>query len=138
LMRAAMQHAQERLASRIEETPDIVEGAAAIVRATLQERELIATLTRAALDGVYADVPAGDPAIAVLMERFTREAATRGVRSRHDPRAVVTCLSAATVGYALLGDHIRHGTGLDALPDDEAEAMLVAVLRDVARLAVEE
>ena len=38
LMRAAMQRAQERLASRIEEVPDIVEGAAAIVHATLQER----------------------------------------------------------------------------------------------------
>jgi TetR/AcrR family transcriptional regulator, repressor for neighboring sulfatase len=135
LMRAAMQHAQERLASRIEEVPDIVEGAAAIVHATLQERELIATLTRAALDGVLADVPAGDPAMAALVERFMRENASRSSRGRHDPRVVVACLSAATVGYALLGDYIRLGTGLDDRPDDEVEALLVEVLRDVARLA---
>ena len=135
LMRAAMRHAQERLASRIEEVPDIVEGAAAIVHATLQERELIATLTRAALDGVLADVPEGDPAMAALVERFLRETAGRGSRGHHDPRVVVTCLSAATVGYALLGDYIRLGTGLDDRPDDEVEALLVDVLRDVARLA---
>ena len=135
LMRAAMQHAQERLASRIEEVPDIVEGAAAIVHATLQERELIATLTRAALDGVFADVPAGNPAMAALVERFMREATGRGTGGRHDPRVVVACLSAATVGYALLGDYIRLGTGLDDRPDDEVEALLVEVLRDVARLA---
>jgi AcrR family transcriptional regulator len=135
LMRAAMQHAQERLASRIEEVPDIVEGAAAIVHATLQERELIATLTRAALDGVFADVPAGNPAMAALVERFVREAAGRGSGGRHDPRVVVACLSAAAVGYAVLGDYIRHGTGLDGHSSDEVEAMLVDVLRDVARLA---
>ena len=135
LMRAAMRHAQERLASRIEEVPDIVEGAAAIVHATLQERELIATLTRAALDGVLADVPEGDPAMAALVERFLRETAGRGSRGQHDPRVVVTCLSAATVGYALLGEYIRLGTGLDDRPDDEVEALLVDVLRDVARLA---
>jgi TetR/AcrR family transcriptional regulator, repressor for neighboring sulfatase len=135
LMRAAMRHAQERLASRIEEVPDIVEGAAAIVHATLQERELIATLTRAALDGVLADVPEGDPAMAALVERFMRETAGRSSRGHHDPRVVVACLSAATVGYALLGDYIRLGTGLDDRPDDEVEALLVDVLRDVARLA---
>ena len=135
LMRAAMQHAQERLASRIEEVPDIVEGAAAIVHATLQERELIATLTRAALDGVFADVPADNPAMAALVERFMREATRRGSGGRHDPRVVVACLSATAVGYALLGDYIRHGTGLDDRPEDEVEALLVDVLRDVARLA---
>jgi AcrR family transcriptional regulator len=137
LIRAAMQRAQERLAAQIEEVPDIAEGAAAIVHATLRERELIATLTRAALDGVFDDIPAGDPAMTVLLERFRREAANRGGEGRHDVRAVIACLTAATVGYAVLGDYIRHGSGLDGCSDDEAEAMLVAVLRDVARLAFE-
>jgi len=137
LMRAAMQRAQERLASRIDEVPDIAEGAAAVFRATLQERELIATLTRAALDGVFGDVPASNPAMAVLVERFEREAAARG-GGRHDPRVVVACLSAIAVGYALLGDYIRHGTGLDGHSADEVETMLMAVLRDVARLAFPE
>jgi TetR/AcrR family transcriptional regulator, repressor for neighboring sulfatase len=138
LMRAAMMRAQERLASRIAEVPDVVEGAAAIVHATLAERELIATLARAALDGVFADIPVGNPAMAQLLQRFEREAAGRGTGGRHDPRVVVACLSAATVGYALLGDYIRHGTGLDSLPDDEVELELVEVLRDVARLAFRE
>ena len=138
LMRAAMQRAQERLASQIEEVPDIAEGAAAIVHATLRERELIATLTRAALDGVFDDIPAGNPAMTILVERFRQEVAARGGRGRHDPSIVVACLSAAAVGYALLGDYIRHGAGLDGCSDDEAEAMLVAVLRDVARLAFRE
>jgi AcrR family transcriptional regulator len=138
LMRAAMRRAQERLADRIEDVPDVVEGAAAIVHATLQERELIATLTRAALDGGFDDSPAGNPAMALLLERFQREVAGRGDGGRHDPRIVVACLSAATVGYALLGDYIRQGTGLDGRPDDEVEGQLVDVLRDVARLAFRE
>jgi AcrR family transcriptional regulator len=135
LMRAAMQHAQDRLAVRIDEVPDVVEGAAAIVHATLRERELIATLVRATLDGMFAEIPAGDPAITVLLERFRQETAVRGGAGRHDPRAIVACLTAATVGYAVLGDYIRRGSGLGDCSDDEAEAMLVAVLRDVARLA---
>lgn len=138
LMRAAIRRAQERLAGRIEEVPDVVEGAAAIVRASLAERELIATLTRASLDGMFADIPAGNPPMAVLLERFRREAPGRGGEGRHDVRAVLACLSAATVGYAVLGDYIRHSTDLDGLSDDEVEVMLVAVLRDVARLAFRE
>ena len=138
LMRAAMVRAQERLAARIAEVPDVVEGAAAIVHATLGEREFIATLTRATLDGVFAEIPTGNPALAVLVERFQRQAAAGGGGGRHDPRVVVACLSAATVGYALLGDYIRHGTGLEGRPDEEVEAMLVDVLRDVARLALPE
>lgn len=138
LVRAAMQHAQERLAARIEEVPDIAEGAAAVFHATLQERALIATLTRASLDGVFADVPAENPAMSALLERFMRENAARGSGGRHDPRAVVACLSATAVGFALLGDYIRRGTGLDGRPDDDVEALLAEVLRDVARLALDE
>ncbi len=135
LMRAAVQRAQDRLAARIEEVPDVVEGAAAIVHATLQERELLATLVRATLDGVFDDIPAENPAMERLLGRFRSEAARRGGSGPHDPRIVVTCLSAATVGYALLGDFIRQGTGMADLPDDEVEGLLVAVLRDVARMA---
>jgi len=134
LMGAAIQRAQERLASQIDEVPDIAEGAGAILHATLQERELIATLTRAALNGGYEDIPAGNPAIAALVERFGREAAARG-GTRHDPRVVVTCLSAAAVGYALLGSYIRHSAGLDGFSAEEVEAMVVEVLHDVAGLA---
>ncbi len=124
--------------SRSAKCPDVVEGAAAIVHATLGEREFIATLTRATLDGVFIGIPASNPAMSRLLERFLEEVASRGGRSRHDPRIVVACLSAATVGYALLGDFIRHGTGLDDRPDGDVEAQLVELLRDVARLAFRE
>ena len=136
LMRAAMSRSQERLAMRIEEVPDVVDGAAAIVHATLQEREFIATLTRATLDGVFEGIPSDNPAMTRLLDRFMQEAASRGGGGRHDPRIVVACLSAATAGYALLGEYIRHGTGLDDRSSDDVEASLVELLRDVARLAL--
>jgi AcrR family transcriptional regulator len=134
LMRAAMERSQKRLASRIEEMPDVLDGAAAVVHATLQEREFIATLTRATLDGVFEGIPIDNPAMARLVERFEAEAVRRGA-GRHEPRVVVACLSAATVGFALLGDFIRHGTGLADRPEEDVEALLVAVLKDVASLA---
>lgn len=135
LMRAAMERAQERLSMQVGEVPDVVEGAAAIVHASLAEREFIATLTRATLDGVFAGIPTSHPAMSRLLERLLEEVAGRGGGSRHDPRIVVACLSAATAGYALLGDFIRHGTGLDDQPDEDVEAQLVELLQDVARLA---
>jgi hypothetical protein len=50
-------------------------------------------------------------------------------------RVVVACLSAAAVGSPWHGDYIRHGAGPDGHSDNEVEAMLAAVLRDVAGLA---
>jgi AcrR family transcriptional regulator len=138
LMRAAIEHAQRDVATTVEQMPDVVEGAAAVVHAALQEREFIATLTRATLDGMFEGIPWDSPAIRGLVERFEDELQSRGVRSRHEPRIVVTCLAAATFGYALLGGYIRHGAGLDSAPDERIEAALVEVLRDVARLAFSE
>jgi hypothetical protein len=43
--------------------------------------------------------------------------------------------TAATVGFALLGDFIRHGSGLADRPEEEVEALFVALLADVAGLA---
>lgn len=134
LMRAAVQRAQERLASQINEVPDIAEGGSAILHATLGERELIATLIRAALDGGIGDLPVPNPATSALAERFVQESASRG-GGRHDPRVVVTCLSATAVGYALLGGYFRHSAGLGGYTDDEVEAMVAEVLHDVAALA---
>ena len=76
-----------------------------------------------------------NPAIARLLERFQTELEQRGIPGRHDPRIVVTCLAAVTMGYALFGDFLRHGTGLADRPDDEVEAQVVGLLQDVARLA---
>ena len=101
LMHVAILRAQERIAARIEEMPDVVEGAAAVVHATLQEKELVATLARGLLDGVLEGLPTSSPAIRKLVERLEAEAESRGAGGRHDPRTVVLCLAAATFGYAL-------------------------------------
>ncbi len=138
LMRAAMERAQRHVAATVEEMPDVVEGAAAVVHAALQEREFIAALARATLDGVFDELPAESPGMARLLERFRSELESGADSGRHDPRVIVACLSSATVGYALLGRYIRHGVGLDTEPDDRVEAALVEVLRDVARLAFPE
>ncbi len=138
LMRAAIEQAQRNVAATIEQMPNVVDGAAAVVHATLQEKEFIATLARASLDGVFEGLPSDSPAIKRLVERFEAESESSGVTGRHGPRIVVTCLAAATIGYALLGGYIRHGTGLDSEPDERVEAALVEVLRDVARLAFRE
>jgi AcrR family transcriptional regulator len=138
LMRAAMERAQRHVATTVEDMPDVVEGAAAVVHATLQEREFIAALARATLDGVFDELPATSPAMTALLERFRAELEGGAVGGRHDPRIIVACLSSATAGYALLGPYIRHSLGLDAEPDDRVEAAMVEVLRDVARLAFRE
>lgn len=138
LMRAAMERAQRTMAAAVEEMPDVVEGAAVVVHAALQEREFIAALARATLDGVFDGVPATSPAMTGLLERFRAELESGAVRGRHDPRIIVACLSSATAGYALLGRYIRHGAGLDTEPDERVEAAMVEVLRDVARLAFHE
>jgi AcrR family transcriptional regulator len=138
LMRAAMERAQRHVAASVDEMPDVVEGAAAVVHATLQEREFIAALARATLDGVFDGVPATSPAMTRLLERFRSELESGAVHGRHDPRVIVACLSSATAGYALLGRYIRHGVGLDTEPDERVEAAMVEVLRDVAKLAFHE
>ena len=138
LMHAAMLRAQERIAARIDEMPDVVEGAAAVVHATLQEKELVATIARGILDGVLEGAPAGDPAMLQLLRRFEAEVARRGLHPVHDTRVVVVALAAATAGYALFGRYVRTTTGLDDLPEEQLEAELVGVLQDVARLAFRE
>jgi AcrR family transcriptional regulator len=134
LMHAAMSRAQQHILEQVEDMPDVEDGGA-VFRASLQEREFIAALARATLDGVFTGVPAGSPAIARLLERFQAELEQRGTHGRHDARIVVACLAATTAGYARLGSYIRHGTGLEDRPDVEVQTELLEVLRDVARLA---
>ena len=70
-----------------------------------------------------------------LLERFLSELEGGQTRGRHDPRVIVACLTSATMGDALFGPFIRRGVGLDEGSDAGAEAAMVAVLQDVARLA---
>jgi AcrR family transcriptional regulator len=132
LMQAAMEKSQRTVATKVEEMVDVVQGAEAVFRATLAEKEFVAFLARASLDGVLPDFPAGYPAMSRLVQRFEAELEERGIRGRHDPRVVVACLTSVAMGYALLGEFIRRGTGLDGEPADQVEAAIVEVLRDVA------
>jgi AcrR family transcriptional regulator len=138
LMSVAMERAQRHVAARIDEMPDVVAGGPAVFHVALQERELVAAYARAALDGVLDDLPDGALVMNRLLERFLSEVKASHRPGRHDPRIIVTCLTSATVGYALLGRYIRHGTGLDGESDEQVEASLVAVLQDIARLAFAE
>jgi AcrR family transcriptional regulator len=138
LMHAAIRRAQERITAQIEEMPDVVDGAGAVVHATLQEKELVATLARGILDGVLDDVPAGDPATKRLLERFAAEVEQRHVRPAHDTRVVVLALISATAGYALFGRYLTRAMGMDDLPEERLEAALAAVLQDFAQLAFRE
>jgi AcrR family transcriptional regulator len=138
LMHVAILRAQERISAQIDEMPDVVEGASAVVHATLQEKELVATLARGILDGVLDDAPVGDPATRRLLERFAAEVEKRHVRPAHDTRIVVAALIAATAGYALFGRYLSRTMGTDDLPEERLEAGLIALLQDVARLAFDE
>ncbi len=110
-------------------------GGPAVFHAALQERELVAALARASLDGVLDDLPSGWQATVALLERFHSDLEGSQARGRHDPRVIVACLACATMGYALFGPFVRHGVGLDEEPDESVEVAMVAVLQDVARLA---
>lgn len=138
LMRAAMTQAQQHVAERIEEMADVVQGGPAVFHAVLQERQFVATLARATLDGVLAGLPQGSPALGKLLERFEAELGPGEPLSRRDARIIVACLASAAMGYALFGGYIRHGAGLDGEPEDRVEAVMVEVLQGIARLALED
>jgi len=136
LMQAAIESAQGRMAVSVEQMSDVVEGAAGVVHAVLEEKEFVAGLARATLDGVLDDLPSGNPVMAGLVERFAAEFERRGTGGEREARVLVACLGSAAVGYALFGDFIRRGTGLDGEPLAQVEAELVKRLQDLARAAL--
>jgi AcrR family transcriptional regulator len=138
LMRAAIEKSQRSIATEIDEMADVLKGAEDVFRATLAEREFIAFLARASLDGVLSDLPSDNPAMRRLVQRFEAEGEARGTRGRHDPHVGGACLASLAMGYALFGQFIRHGTGLDGEPDERVEAAIVEILRDMAGSAFHE
>jgi AcrR family transcriptional regulator len=138
LMGAAMEKAQRHVVTQIDLMPDVLQGASTVFHAALQEREFIAALARATLDDVLPDFPGGYPSMRRLVQRFEAELEGLGIRGQHDPRVVVACLTSLMMGYALFGQFIRRGTGLDGEPIDQVEAAIVEVLRDIARSAFHE
>ena len=137
LMRAAMEQSQRAIAANIPHVTDVRHDATLLYRATMGEREFVAVLARASLDGVLPDFPAGYPTMGGLVGRIEAELASQPA-GRHDPRVVVACLSSLTLGYALFGEFVRRGTGLDDLPDEELDAAIQEVLLDIVGLAYRE
>ena len=138
LMQAAMQQAQLNIAHVVDEMPNVVDGATAVVHASLREREFVTAIARMMLDGDTDELLQENPALRGLLQCIEDELAGRPGAAARDPRIIVLCLASATMGYALFGEFVRRGVGLDKEPDESVEVAMVAVLQDVARLAVGE
>jgi AcrR family transcriptional regulator len=143
LMRAAMEQSQRAIAVRMDEVDDVRRDIDIIFRELLGRKEFIAVLARASLDGVLPEFPAGYPTMTALLQRIeaARGATTPGgpdaPPSAHDPRVVVACLGALTLGYGVFERFVRRGTGLDTVPDDQVEAAILDVLRAIIAGAFE-
>ncbi len=138
LMRAAMAQSQNAIAANVARITDVRRDLDVLYRATVGEKEFIAVLARASLDGVLPEFPAGYPTMAGLVERIEAELGAGTPAGHHDPRVIVACLSSLTLGYALFGQFVRRGTGLDDVPDEQLEAAILDVLREIMALAFDE
>ena len=137
LMRAAMAKSQQAIAAHLAQMTDVRRDLGLLYAATVGEKEFVAVLARASLDGVLPEFPAGYPTMGGLVARIEAELRSTPA-GRHDPRVVVACLSSLTLGYALFGEFVRRGTGLDDRPSDELDAAIQEVLREIAGLAFSE
>jgi len=137
LMRAAIEQSQRAIAANLPHITGVHHHATRLYQATMSERELVAVLARASLDGVLPDFPAGYPTMGGLVERIEAELRTAPT-GRHDPRVVVACLSSLTLGYALFGEFVRRATGLEDPPGEELDTATEEVLLDIGGLAYPE
>jgi TetR/AcrR family transcriptional regulator, repressor for neighboring sulfatase len=137
LMRAAIEKSQMRIASRLADVHDIRADIDLLYRAVVGDKEFIAVLARASLDGVLPELPAGYPTMTTLLERLESERAEKPAPGQHDMRVVVACLGAMTLGYALFGDFLRQGTGLLGESEEYLEAAIVDVARGIITTAIE-
>ncbi len=67
LMRAAMAQSQNAIAAKLARMADVRRDLDVLYRATVGEKEFIAVLARASLDGTLPDFPAGYPTMAGLV-----------------------------------------------------------------------
>ena len=137
LMRAAIEQSQRAIAANLPRITDVRHDATLLYRATMSEREFVAVLARASLDGVLPDFPPGYPTMGGLVRRIEADLGS-GPAGRHDPRVVVACLSSLALGYSLFGEFVRRGTGLDDLPDEKLDAGIQEVLLEIVGLAYPE
>ena len=86
LMRAAMEKSQRAIAANLSEMTDVRRDLGLLYRATVGEKEFVAVLARASLDGVLPEFPAGYPTMGGLVERIEAELRHRAGRSPRPPR----------------------------------------------------
>jgi len=137
LMRTALERSQRQIATRIAQIEDVRRDIGVLFHATLDEKEFVAALARASLDGVLPDFPAGYPTMSGLVAELERALDGQTSAGRHDPRVIVACLGSLTLGFALFGEFILRGTRLDGEDRDRVERAIVDVLREVVALALE-
>jgi AcrR family transcriptional regulator len=135
LMQAAMLQAQLNIAHVVDEMPNVVDGATAVVHASLRERQFVTAIARMMLDGDVDELLPENPALRGLLQRFEDELAQRPGAAARDPRIIVLCLASAMMGYALFGEFIRRAIDLDDRPAEEIEAAFVEAQRLVAKSA---
>ena len=70
LMQAAMQRAQLNIAHVVDEMPNVVDGATAVVHASLRERQFVTAIARMLLDGDVDELLPENPALRGLLQRF--------------------------------------------------------------------
>jgi TetR/AcrR family transcriptional regulator, repressor for neighboring sulfatase len=137
LMRAAIEKSQLDIASQLAEVRDIRADIDLLYQAVVGDKEFIAVLARASLDGVLPELPAGYPTMTGLLRRLESERAGKTGPGPHDLRVVVACLGALTMGYALFGNFLRQGTGLVGESEDYLEEAIVDVARAIITAAIE-
>jgi AcrR family transcriptional regulator len=135
LRRAALEKTQLEVAATLVDANDLRHSVQVVYRSMLGEKEFVAALARAALDGELPDFPAGYPTIQGLLERLEDAGAGRG-SPPVDPRVVVLCLGSLVLGYDLFQEFLRRGTGLAATPDDEVEGLVLDVVLGMLELGL--
>ena len=86
LMRAAMEQSQRAIAANLSQMTDVRRDLGLLYRATVGEKEFVAVLARASLDGVLPEFPAGYPTMGGLVERIEAELRTAPAGPPRPPR----------------------------------------------------
>ena len=136
LVRAVVERSQNRMTAQAVEVNRVRDDIEVLLHALLSEKAFVAVLARACLDDTLPELPAGYPGMEVVVRRLKSE--TDGLGDGGiDPQIVAASLVALGLGYALYGDYIRQGTGLDDRPSAEIEAGIAEVARRVVDTAFE-
>ncbi len=133
LLREALHHYENQTADAIPSAERYVDPVP-LVRMVLENKQTVAALARAALDGSLPEMPVENRAVKALVARMEYRQAAEGGTGRYDPRVILFFLSCAVQGYALLGPYSKRQMGLEGMSDEELEhefIELVSLMSDL-------